>query len=208
MADPLQAVLASGEDAADPRVALLAAHYGPALFRLARTFVRSDAVAEEVVQETWLAILEGLPRFRGECSLKVYVFTVLGNRARSRAKVEARSVPFSALGGDGDDPGAVDPALVHAFDGAGHWLPEAAPRAFRNPEDELLSKERLRIVARALEALPGGQRAAVLLRDVEGLDAKEACNILGVSETNQRVLLHRGRCALRAAIAAAERELP
>ena len=182
---------------ADPRIEELARRFGPALLRLARTFVSSDALAQEVVQETWLAVLEGLGRFRGESSLKTWLFSILVNRARSRAKAEGRSLPFSALGDE--ERGGVEES---AFTWTGSWRRESRPSPWpeQTAEDQLLLKESLTVVAEALERLPPGQRAVVLLRDVEGVSSEEACNVLELTETNQRVLLHRGRTAVRRAL--------
>jgi RNA polymerase sigma-70 factor (ECF subfamily) len=182
---------------ADPRIEELARRFGPALLRLARTFVSSDALAQEVVQETWLAVLEGLAGFRGESSLKTWLFSILVNRARSRAKAEGRSVPFSALGDE--ERGKAEES---AFTWTGNWRREARPSPWpeQTAEDQLLLKESLAVVAEALDRLPPGQRAVVLLRDVEGVSSEEACNVLDLTETNQRVLLHRGRTAVRRAL--------
>jgi RNA polymerase sigma-70 factor (ECF subfamily) len=182
---------------ADPRIEELARRFGPALLRLARTFVSSDALAQEVVQETWVAVLEGLGRFRGESSLKTWLFSILVNRARSRAKAEGRSLPFSALGDE--ERGGVEES---AFSWTGSWRREARPSPWpeQTAEDQLLLKESLAVVAEALDRLPPGQRAVVLLRDVEGVSSEEACNVLDLTETNQRVLLHRGRTAVRRAL--------
>lgn len=187
----------SSPSPADPRIGELASRFGPALLRLARTFVSSDALAQEVVQETWVAVLEGLGRFRGESSLKTWLFSILVNRARSRAKAEGQSLPFSALGDE--ERGGVEES---AFSWTGNWRSEARPSPWpdRTAEDQLLLKESLAVVAEALERLPPGQRAVVLLRDVEGVSSEEACNVLDLTETNQRVLLHRGRTAVRRAL--------
>ena len=172
--------------------------YGPSMLRIAMLYVSSRAVAEEVVQETWLAVLTGLERFEGRSTLKTWLFRILTNKAKTRGQREGRTLPFSALAVDGDEDGtAVD---VDRFLGpdsryAGHWA--APPRGV--PEERLLAAEvRARIEA-AIAALPPNQRAVITLRDVEGLSAEEACNVLGVSETNQRVLLHRARSKVRAA---------
>jgi RNA polymerase sigma-70 factor (ECF subfamily) len=187
----------SRHSSADPRVEELARRFGPALLRLARTFLSSDALAQEVVQETWLAVLEGIAGFRGESSLKTWLFSILVNRARSRAKAEGRSLPFSALGDE--ERGNVEES---AFTWAGSWRREAKPSPWpqQTAEDQLLLKEALGVVKEALERRPPGQRAVVFLRDVEGLSAEEACNVLDLTETNQRVLLHRGRTAVRRAL--------
>ena len=184
----------------DPRIAELAARYGPALLRFARTFLPTEALAQEAVQESWLAALEGLARFRGDCSLKSWIFGILANRARSRAKQEARSVPFSALEAPGDDSD-----FAARFDERGHWRQGAGPVPWgagdpETPEGRALVGEQLAELERALAKLPPAQRAILILRDVEGVTAAEACNILEIQETHQRVLLHRARTALRRAL--------
>jgi RNA polymerase sigma-70 factor (ECF subfamily) len=156
-------------------------------------FVSSRAVAEEVVQETWLAVLTGLERFEGRSSLKTWLFTILSNKAKTRGQREARTLPFSAFAADGDEEDtAVD---ADRFVRGGAW--GAPPRGI--PEERLLAGEARARIDRAIAALPTNQRAVITLRDVEGLSAEEACNVLGLSETNQRVLLHRARAKVRAA---------
>ncbi|MBI3071984.1 MAG: sigma-70 family RNA polymerase sigma factor [Deltaproteobacteria bacterium] len=177
--------------------------YSPALLRLATVFVRTRAVAEEVVQETWMGVLDGVAAFEGRSSLKTWVFTILTNRAKTRGVREGRSIPFSAIAGDSaseDDP-AVDPAR---FKPNGMW--SDPPRRWNDdtPEKLLATHQTLSFLNDAIAALPANQRAVVTLRDIEGLDADEVCNILEISETNQRVLLHRARSHLRRAIEAYE----
>lgn len=166
------------------------------LLRIARVFVRNDAVAQEVVQETWKAVLEGLATFEGRSSLKTWILRILTNRAKTRGIREARSVPFSALDLDAEHEPAVDPSR---FKPSGMWgvPPQASDE---DPEAVLGRREILRAVERAIDELPPAQRAVILLRDVEGVDSAEVCNILEVSETNQRVLLHRARSKVRAAV--------
>jgi RNA polymerase sigma-70 factor, ECF subfamily len=167
--------------------------YGPSLLRVAMLFVPSRAVAEEVVQETWLAVLTGVERFEGRSSLKTWLFRILTNKAKTRSQREGRTLPFSSLVTDGDDDGAaVD---VDRFARGGAW--SAPPRGV--PEERLLAAEARSRIETAIAGLPPSQRAVITLRDVEGLSAEEACNVLGVSETNQRVLLHRARAKVRAA---------
>src|SRR2546421_9750717 len=181
--------------------AMLVDELPPAMRRLARTFVSTPSLADEVVQETWLAVLEGLVRFEGRSALKTWIFRILANRAISRGQRERRSVPFSSLFEPGPDEPAVDPDrfLPAADAGTGGWV--GFPRAWDGiPEDRLLSNETMGVVARAIEALPPGQRAVITMRDVQGFDAREACNVLGVTETNQRVLLHRARSRVRRAL--------
>ena len=195
----LIAALRRGEEAAF--VELIDRH-GAALVRLARTFIRDRAVAEEVVQETWLAVLNGIDRFEGRSSLKTWVFQILSNRARSRAVRESRSAPFSAFAGDGaDDQAAVD---ADRFRGeqhrwAGHWA--AAPSDWSHlPEERLLGRETLALVLEAIRMLPPRQADVIVLRDVEGWQPDEVCAALGITDANQRILLHRARSKVRAAL--------
>ncbi|MBI4715922.1 MAG: sigma-70 family RNA polymerase sigma factor [Nitrospirae bacterium] len=178
---------------------LLDRHHG-SLLRLAMNFVQGRDVAEEVVQETWRGVLEGLDRFEGRSSLKTWIFRILVNRAKSRGVRESRTVPFSSLAGsgEGDEEPAVNPErFFNQGPRAGHWI--APPHSWdaETPERLLLSKESREYIERAIAALPDGQRVVILMRDVEGIDSGEVCNILGISETNQRVLLHRARSKVR-----------
>jgi RNA polymerase sigma-70 factor (ECF subfamily) len=167
------------------------------MLRLART-IAGPAVAPEVVQETWAAVFDGLVRFEGRSALKTWVFRILTNRARTWGAREKRTVPVSWLedGAQGSEP-AVDPAR---FDSTGDWVAPPVVWAEQSPEGLLLRKEIGVVLQRELEALAPGQRAVVLLRDVEGCPSDEVCEILSISEANQRVLLHRGRSKLRAAL--------
>jgi RNA polymerase sigma-70 factor, ECF subfamily len=176
----------------------------PALLRMARMYVASDVEAEEVVQETWLAVVKGLERFERRSSLKTWIFRILMNIARTRGKREARSIPFSSAfdARTAPDEPAVDPDRFlppdHGY--ANGWAMAPAPW----PEEDVLTGEALDAVKRAIGELPPAQREVITLRDVVGCSAEEACNALEVSETNQRVLLHRARAKVRAAV---EREL-
>jgi RNA polymerase sigma-70 factor, ECF subfamily len=173
--------------------------YSSALLRLALDFVRTRAVAEEVVQETWLAVLNGIDRFEGRSSLKTWLFRILVNRAKTRGIREARTLPFSAL--EVDDEPAVPPDRFRPDDHrwAGDWA--TPPRSLDAvPVERLLSSEMLEHLGEALAALPESQRVVVTLRDFVGCDADEVCELVGVSDGNQRVLLHRGRSKLRAAL--------
>ncbi|HUR85286.1 MAG TPA: sigma-70 family RNA polymerase sigma factor [Solirubrobacteraceae bacterium] len=195
----LVAALRRGEEAA---FVMLVDRHGAALLRLARTFVRDRAVAEEVVQETWLAVLDGIDRFEGRSSLKTWIFQILSNRARTRAVREGRSAPFSALAGaDDDDEPAVDADRFRG-DGhrwAGHWA--AAPSDWSHlPEERLLGQETLALVHEAIEELPPRQADVIVLRDVEGWEPEEVSAALGITDGNQRVLLHRARSKVRAAL--------
>ena len=177
--------------------ALIDGYHGR-LLRLASTFVPSRAIAEEVVQETWVAVLDGLERFEGRSSLRTWIFRILVNRAKTRGVREQRVVPFSSLGSEDDrDEPAVDPAR---FRDNGMW--GSPPRRWEDgaAESVLMTQQGLERLQAAIEQLPPGQRAVVTLRDIEGLSAEEVCNVLEVAETNQRVLLHRARSKLRAVL--------
>jgi RNA polymerase sigma-70 factor (ECF subfamily) len=181
----------------------LVERYRPTMLRVARLHVRDRQVAEEVVQETWLAVVKGLESFEERSTLKTWLFRILTNRAKTRGEREQRSVPFSALAAaevGADDP-AVDP---DRFQGAhdqypGHWA--APPARWETlPQERLLSQEVLRLVAEAIDALPPAQRAVIRLRDVDGWESDEVCALLGLSHGNQRVLLHRARSKVRASL--------
>jgi RNA polymerase sigma-70 factor (ECF subfamily) len=174
--------------------------YSPGLMRMAQMFVRDPAVAEEVVQETWLAVLRGIDRFEGRSSLKTWIFRILMNTAKTRAQREARSVPFSAVVGD-DEP-SVDPDRFLGPDQrfAGGWM--LGPSDWPTPEDELLQGETRDAILAAINRLPEAQRAVITMRDVEGFPAEEVTAALGITDGNQRVLLHRARSKVRGAIEA------
>ena len=197
----LVAALRRGEEAAFVALVEL---YGGSLLRLSRTFVRDRAVAEEVVQETWLAVLDGIDRFEGRSSLKTWIFQILNNRAKTRAVREHRSAPFSALAADGpgDDEASVDADRFRG-DGhrwAGHWA--AAPADWTAlPEERLLSSETLAQVHAAIQTLPPRQAEVLVLRDIEGWSPEEVCAALDIGDGNQRILLHRARSKVRAAVA-------
>jgi RNA polymerase sigma-70 factor (ECF subfamily) len=195
----LVAALRRGEEAAFVE---LVDRHGAALVRLARTFVRDRAVAEEVVQETWLAVLNGIDRFECRSSLKTWIFQILSNRAKTRAVRERRSAPFSALApDDGDDEASVD---ADRFRGEGHrWVGHwaAAPSDWSHlPEERLLGQETLALVHEAIKLLPPRQADVIVLRDVEGWPPEEVCAALGITDGNQRILLHRARSKVRAAL--------
>ncbi|MDP1569364.1 MAG: sigma-70 family RNA polymerase sigma factor [Vicinamibacterales bacterium] len=175
-------------------------HYHRSLLRVATTWVRSKEAAEEAVQDTWLAVITGLPRFERRASFKTWLFRILANRARTRAVRDGRLVPFSALLPEGTDDD--DGPALERFAANGQWAVPPSAWDADDPEAQGLRKEVGAVIARAVEALPPAQRAVFTLRDIEGLDAADACNILDVSETNQRVLLHRARTRLRAAVEA------
>jgi RNA polymerase sigma-70 factor (ECF subfamily) len=167
------------------------------MLRVAQMYVRTRAVAEEVVQEAWLGVLRGIGSFEGRSSLKTWIFRILTNTAKTRGEREARSVPFSALEGPGDDEFAVEPERFQSEGRwAGHWAAPPSPWTDL-PENRLLGSETRRLVARAIAELPPAQAAVITMRDVEGFSADEVCNVLELSETNQRVLLHRARSKVR-----------
>jgi len=181
---------------------LVAVHQGR-LMRLARTCVPGNAVAEEVVQETWIAVIKGIDRFELRSSLKTWITRILLNIARTGGARERRTVPFSALdGGDRDAP-AVDPARFSGPPGHGAWSDPPA-RWSDLPEVVVESAETFEIVLHTVRQLPEQQKWVVMLRDVEDWSSADVCDQLGITEGNQRVLLHRGRSAVRAAL---EREL-
>ena len=173
--------------------------YHSSMLRLAMIFVTSQAVAEEVVQETWMGVLNGLDRFEGRSSLKTWIFRILANRAKTRAQREGRSVPFSSLPEFTSE--LHEPERFQGPDQRwpGHWV--SFPRSWDEiPEERILSQETMMRIQEAIDTLPLGQREVITLRDVEGCTSDEACNLLGVSESNQRVLLHRARCKVRRAL--------
>jgi RNA polymerase sigma-70 factor (ECF subfamily) len=179
--------------------ALVDRYHGP-LKRLAQSMGATESVAEEIVQETWLGALQGIDRFEERSSIKTWLFTILKNKARTRAVREKRSVPFSALGpATADDEGGpvVDAARFQGEDGCwpGHWA--TPPRPWQEPHRRLASMEARARLREAMSSLPPRQQAVVALRDVEGLTSDEVCDLLELTEANQRVLLHRGRSAIR-----------
>jgi RNA polymerase sigma-70 factor, ECF subfamily len=189
--------LLAGEEAAFD--ALVAAYHG-SMLRVARVFLSKPDLAEEVVQETWLAVLRGLRAFEGRSSLKTWIFRILANRARSRATREARVVPFAELAAAADEHGEAD--IERRFTAGGAWADPPTDWQIETPETLVLRQEVMAHLAVALESLPPAQRSVVTLRDVEGWTAGEVCESLQISDGNQRVLLHRARTRLRAALAA------
>lgn len=196
----LQRLRAGDEEA----FAALVARYNRSLMRVALMHVPSRAVAEEVVQETWLGVLRGLDRFEERSSLKTWLFRILVNRAKTRGERERRTVPFATLAGaelEADEP-SVDPDRFVASEGRefpGHWT--SPPRRWEtDPERSLESAQAEAIVRAAIEELPPMQRLVITMRDLEGWPSDEVCNALEISETNQRVLLHRARSKVRGAL--------
>ncbi len=194
----LLARLRRGDEAA---FLALVERYGPLMLRIALGHVRRPAVAEEVVQEAWLGVLDGLDRFEGRSTLKTWLLRILTNRAKTRGEREQRSVPFSSLAPAGEDGPAVDPDRFQDALGRypGGWV--AFPADWETvPEERLLARETLACVQGAIRMLPARQQDVIVLRDVEGWSAEEVCDALELSEGNQRVLLHRARSRVRAAL--------
>ncbi len=179
----------------------LVTEYSPSMLRVARTYVSSRAVAEEVVQEAWLGVISGIGRFEGRASLKTWIFRIVTNIAKTRGEREGRSVPFSSVGGrEGEGEAAVDPnRFLDSGRWAGHWT-SAPSRWSELPEEQLVGDETAGIVKAAIAALPEVQRTVITLRDVEGWSSEEVRNALDLSETNQRVILHRARSKVRNAL--------
>ena len=173
-----------------------------AMTRLASTFVQSASIADEVVQETWLAVIRGLDRFEGRSSLKTWIYRILVNRAKTRGVREQRTLPFSALAGVDDEDGpSVEPerflATGAAFDG--YWSVPPS-RFFDLPEERLLAEEARELICQAISELPDRQQQVMRMRDLEGWDAADVCDLLEISAENQRVLLHRARAKVRSAV--------
>jgi RNA polymerase sigma-70 factor, ECF subfamily len=181
--------LRAGDEAA---FRALMREYGGAMLRVAQMYVSSRAVAEDVVQDAWIGVLRGIGRFEGRSSLKTWLFRIVANTAKTRGVREARSIPFTSLGDDSE--GSVDPDrfLGSGERFPGHW---AVP-----PEGRVLAAEAMGVIDRAIEALPEAQRAVITLRDIQGLSSEEVRNALDLTETNQRVLLHRARSKVRSAL--------
>ena len=168
-----------------------------AMLRLALAHIDNHGVAEEVVQEAWLTMLRSLDRFERRSALRTWVLGIVVNLARSRRRTERRLVPLTA---DDGEP-VVEPARFLPADHPRwphHWAVEPIP--WRTPEEDLLAAESRTVIEEAIAALPPVQREVLVLRDVEGLTAADTCNILGLTDTNQRVLLHRARARVRQAL--------
>jgi RNA polymerase sigma-70 factor, ECF subfamily len=170
--------------------------------RVARLYISNRAVADEVVRDTWLGVIQGMWAFEGRSSLKTWIFRILINRAKTRAAREGRVVPFARFDVEVEAAAAVAPDRFQPADHPtepGHWRhPPSDPGA--SPERRLLAREAREQLQKAIEALPEHQRLVLMLRDVEGCSTEEVCNALGVQETNARVLLHRARAKVRSAL--------
>jgi RNA polymerase sigma-70 factor (ECF subfamily) len=197
----LVGALRAGDDAA---FGWMLDRYSSQLRRAARMYVATDAHADEVVQDTWLAIIKGIDRFEGRSSVKTWIHRILMNIARTKGVREARTLPFASASGaiaEGADPAFPAERFRPPDDPdwPGHWV--SFPFDWEHqPEHRLLAGETLALVGAALQELPSGQREVLTLRDIDGWSSAEVCEALGVSETNQRVLLHRGRARVRSAL--------
>jgi RNA polymerase sigma-70 factor (ECF subfamily) len=196
----LVAALRAGDETA---FAGLVDELTPALTRLALAHVPSRAVAEEVVQDTWIGVIQGIDRFEGRSALRTWIFQILLNKARTRGQREKRTLPFSFFrrrGEEGRDEPAVGPDRFQGPDGAhpGGWA--RPPQEWSSPEERLASDATRNVLLSAVAELPARQREVLTLRDILGYSAEEARNALDLTETNQRVLLHRARSKVRAAL--------
>lgn len=168
--------------------------YHAEMVRLANVFVDDESAAEEIVQDTWMAVIDGIENFKGDSSLKTWIFGILTNLARKRGEADARTVNWSSL-----PEGSLDDTQNGRFDPEGWWSTPPAPWN-TDPEEELMQTQLLEIVDEAIEELPASQRAVVTLRDVRGWPSDEVCDVLDISRGNQRVLLHRARSHVREAL--------
>lgn len=192
--------LRKGEEAA---FATLVERYHGRLLRFAQTFVANQAVAEEVVQETWMAILKGIHRFEGRSSLKTWIFRILQNLAKTKGKREHRYLSFLDVRGstDQEENSAMPSERFHtSADLTSHWAIPPITWDDNTPERLLVSKQSLLKIEQAIQALPSNQRQIIILRDIEGVDSEEICQMLNITPTNQRVLLHRARLKVRRAL--------
>lgn len=177
-------------------LALVAQHHS-ALLRVAMLYVPGRAIADEVVQETWLALLRGLDRFEGRSSLRTYLFAIVRNIARQQARVERRAIPLSTLEAENTEVVVAGRFAPEEHRWARHWLPDQQPV---DPADTVLTTELQAVVDEAIHDLPRAQQEVITLRDVAGCSASEVCELLGLSRGNQRVLLHRARAGVRGVV--------
>ena len=182
---------------------MLVRRYHASMMAVARTYVKTRALAEEVVQDAWMGVLKGIDRFEGRSSLKTWVMRIVVNTATTRGAREARMLPFSSLSVEGEDEPAVDADRFRGPDGGfpGHWAGYPANWG-ELPEERLLAHETLGVVKTAIEDLPAAQRTVITLRDMQGWDPEEVGAALEISDGNQRVLLHRARSKVRSALEA------
>ena len=194
------ALIASLRDGDDAVFAELVDQYAPAMLRVARGYVRGHEMAEEVVQETWIALLKGIARFEGRSSLRTWLFAVLVNIAKSQGIREQRDANAAIAAFIG---ATVDPGRFRSGDDPwpGHWKQHEEPSPFPDaPEGSVLGEELVSVARRAINGLPEKQQIVVTLRDMLGFDSSEVCELLDISIANQRVLLHRGRAVVRQAL--------
>ncbi|MBH0203666.1 MAG: sigma-70 family RNA polymerase sigma factor [Nitrospira sp.] len=172
------------------------------LIRMAMGYVADREVAEEVVQDTWIAVVEGLDRFEGRSSLRTWIFGIMIHKAKDRGVREKRHTTFSSFeSGNDDNDEAVDPSRFHqSGEWAGHWAFPPQPWDDQTPEKLLASQQAVNAMSKAIDALPQTLKDVLILRDIEGVEAKEACDILKISETNLYVRLHRARERVRQAV--------
>jgi RNA polymerase sigma-70 factor, ECF subfamily len=186
----------------EPSFTRLIDEWSPVMLHVARRYVANAQAAEDVVQEAWLGVIKGLPRFEGRSSLRSWTFSIVINRAKTRRTRDFRLVPSATVTAPEPDGPVVDPARFQGPDGEypGHWTSAGAPRHWEEPEGRALGREMGEQINRALDDLPERQRLVVQMRDLQGMSSDETCAALEISSQNQRVLLHRGRSALRAAL--------
>ena len=189
------ALVAALRDGDESAFAQLIDMYGAGMRRFALSIVRNTSVADEVVQGAWLGVLRGLEQFEGSASLRTWIFRIVANTAKTRVERESRSIPFSTLSSDAAEAQpTVDPSRFRNPEFPGGWT------KFPEPWDHLDALETRNLIAAAIQTLPPAQRLVVSLRDIEGWSANDVCNVLELSESNQRVLLHRARAKLRATL--------
>jgi RNA polymerase sigma-70 factor (ECF subfamily) len=193
--DPVVDALRAGDEAA---FLALVSRYHQAMVRVATAHVRSRAVAEEVAQDAWMGVLNGLHLFEGRCSLKTWIFRILVNCAKARGVREVRSVPLSSLSSTSEEEGEAPAVPAERFRAEGLWVGHWAQPPTDWTDDQLGSAELLAIVREGIAALPPSQAQVMTLRDIEGWDSAEVCELMEISEANQRVLLHRARAKVRA----------
>jgi RNA polymerase sigma-70 factor (ECF subfamily) len=194
------ALLGRARDGDESAFVALVERYQARVVRVAGAFVRSPAVAEDVAQDAWMAVLEGLADFEGRGAFRSWLLSITANLARKRAKKEARVMPLSAVNDDGEGLAAVDPSrfLGETERWAGHW--SAPPSPWADPDRALSAAEVRTFLRGVIDALPEAQREVIVMRDIHQLEAPEVCSALGLSEANQRVLLHRARSRVRQAL--------
>jgi RNA polymerase sigma-70 factor (ECF subfamily) len=193
--DTLVAQLRSGDETA---FCLVLDAWSQGMLRMARVYVSSNDIADDVVQDTWLAVIRSVGGFEGRSSLKTWVYRILINNAKTRAAKESRTVPMGGLTSEAEGP-TVDSSRFRAAGDPypGHWRDDRQPRAWPNPESDLLASEIRTVIGGALGTLPERYRAVITLRDIEGYSSTEVCSLLELTPGNQRVLLHRARAAVR-----------